>query len=170
MKAKKKRAQMKIQEMSFMIIALFIFFTLVLLFYLAVSLNGLKNTSNVLSRQKNVLLIAMLAGTPEFSCADTKALCVDSDKILALKNHPVYSSFWDVDGLKIEKVYPKNDKTKDIECTYATYPNCDTFTLVENQSNSIADASFISLCRKEFKNYPYDKCELAKIIVWTQQK
>jgi len=150
-----------------MIIALVIFFTLVLLFYLSFSMARIKETSDVLSRQKNVLLIASLAGTPEFACAETESLCVDADKVLALKNHPVYSTFWNVDGLKIEKVFPRLNKT--IECNAGNYPNCNTFTFVANKSNTIADSSYVSLCRKEFKNYPYDRCELAKIIVWTQK-
>jgi hypothetical protein len=159
---------MRIQEMSFMIIGLAVFFAIVLLFYLAISLSGLRGNMDILSRQKNVLLIAGLAATPEFACTDNKVMCVDSDKLLALKNHPEYSTFWNVDGLKVEKVFPLYNKTT--ECSYGNYPKCSTFTLVANKSNSISDSSFIVLCRKEYRDYPYDKCELAKIVVWTEKK
>ena len=42
-----KRSQMRIQEMSFMIIAIAVFFILVLLFYLTISLGNLRELTTI---------------------------------------------------------------------------------------------------------------------------
>ena len=165
-----KKAQAGIQEMSFMIIALAIFFILVLLFYIAISYSGLKKTVEMGSRDSAILLIASLSGSPEFACADNSIdLCVDTDKLMAVMISPAYKNFWNVDGLRIEKVYPKDAKT--VLCEFGNYPNCNTFMIIKNKTSSIIeDSSFVSLCRKEFKNgYNYNKCELGKIRVTSKK-
>jgi hypothetical protein len=165
-----KKTQAGIQEMSFMIIALVIFFILVLLFYLAISFSGLKKTVEAGSRDSAILLIARLSGSPEFACADNSIdLCVDTDKIMALMISPAYKTFWNVEGLRIERVYPQENKT--VLCEFGNYPNCNTFVLIKNKTSSIIeDTSFVSLCRKEFKNgYNYNECELGKIKVTSKK-
>ena len=164
-----KKSQMQIQEMSFMIIALAVFFILVLLFYLAFSLSGLKKTVEAGTRQGAILLVSQLAGSPEFSCPDGGSQCVDTDKIISLMNHPEYARFWDVAGLRIERVYPFENRT--IECNEGNYPRCTTFTIISKKTeNVIEDASYVSLCREEYKNgYSYTECELGKIIVASEK-
>ena len=163
-----KKSQIKIQEMSFMIIGIMIFFLLVLLFWLAVSLSGLRQTAAASSRANAILLAASLSGTPEFGCADSSSLCVDSDKLLALKNHPEYSRFWDVAGIKVEKVYPPSSST--IECRTGNYPSCTSYTIVNATSteNTVTYSSYISLCRREYaEGYAYQQCDLGRIEVTT---
>jgi len=164
------RAQMKIQEMSFMIIALAIFFILILLFYLAVSLQGMKRDVAQSERAGGILLAATLAGTAEFSCAEyTTSVCVDSDKLLALTDHPEYARFWDVAGITVEKVYPAPAGRK--VCTRENYPNCNVFVIVNQTStNTMSDASYVLLCREDYRNqYSYTQCDLGKIIVTTEK-
>ena len=158
-----KKSQMKIQEMSFMIIAIFVFFVLVLLFYLSFSLSSLKENVDTSTRSKNILLLEFLAGTPEFSCPYSETTCVDEDKLLALKNHPAYSTFWDVKGLVVERIFPFQNRT--IECNQANYPNCNKYTLVIPKNETISDSSFVSLCIREQQTYTYTKCDIGKIIV-----
>jgi hypothetical protein len=165
-----KKSQMNLKEMSFMIVALAIFFTLVLLFYLTISLSGLKKEVETGKRTGSILLVAKLAGSPEFACASSNSLCVDVDKIVVLLNHPDYARFWgnDVAGLRIEKIYPKINGT--IECNMINYDRCTTFTIKAlTTSNVIEDSSWVSLCRREYENtYNYPHCELGKIIVSTE--
>ena len=163
-----KKSQIKVQEMSFMILAVFLFFMLVILFYLSFSLSSLKKNVEISNRAKNVLLVQFLAGSPEFACPYSKMTCIDEDKLMALKTHVSYSTFWDVDGLSIERLFPKMNKT--VECSLGNYPNCNKFTLALNKTGEkgIADASFVALCRREYKTYTYQKCELGKIIVWSK--
>ncbi|HTY43955.1 MAG TPA: hypothetical protein VMC80_01820, partial [Patescibacteria group bacterium] len=79
-----KRAQMKIQQMMFMLLAITIFFVLVGILVLALSLGGLKQTSKNLEEENSLLLVEKLADSPEFSCEGSfgaKVNCIDMDKI-----------------------------------------------------------------------------------------
>lgn len=161
---------MALKEMSFMIIALAIFFSLVLLFYLVTSLSGLKKDVEVGKRESSITLVAKLAGSPEFTCAKGGSLCVDVEKLVALTNHQDYSRFWgnDLVGLRVEKVYPQANTT--IKCTSGNYDRCTTFIIKQKTtSNVIEDSSYVSLCRREFKNGEgYYQCDLGKIIISTE--
>ena len=162
-----KRSQMAIKEMSFMIVALAIFFSLILLFYITLSMSGLKKDVEVGKRESSILLVSKLAGSPEFACANGQSLCVDVEKLIALTNHPDYARFWgnDLVGLRVERVYPSSNKT--LICNNLNYDTCSTFVIKEKTtSNVIEDSSYVSLCRREFMNtYGYDQCDLGKIII-----
>lgn len=165
---KSRNSQVRVQEMIFMLIGLTVFFAIVLLFFLSFSLNGLKKDVQASSRQGSILLVSRLAASPEFECAETDiALCVDADKVIALMNYAEYKRFWKVQSLKIEKIYPPSNNT--VQCSLNNYPNCNTYTIINNNvTGIIEDASYITLCRKEYKNgYPYNLCELGKMIIGT---
>jgi hypothetical protein len=168
---KRKSGQMSLKEMSFMIVALAIFFSLVLLFYLSISLGGLKKDVEAGKRQSSILLVAKLAGAPEFSCATGNSLCVDVDRVIALMNHPEYARFWgnDLVGLRIERIYPLIDNK--VECNLANYERCNVFTIKQKTTeNVIEDSSYVSLCRKNYKkDYSYIQCDLGKIIISTEK-
>jgi hypothetical protein len=161
---------MKIQEMIFMIIAIAIFFIMILLFYLSVTLGNLKKSQEVGVRSGTILLLSAIAGSPELNCPWTQTNCVDADKVMALIKRKEYSVFWPVAGLKIEKVYPYTSQS--IECNTGNYPNCNSFSVIISKSaNVIRDSSYISLCRRELEaGYSYVRCDLAKIIMESEKK
>jgi len=166
-----KHSQMRIMEMSFMIIGITVFFVLVGLFWLSISISGMRERVETSTRESAILLVSRLAGSPEFECSDTKPLCVDADKLLVLKDHKNYARFWQVDGIQVKKVYPYENKT--IECSEGNYPGCNVFTIkpVPSEAGLVEDSSFISLCREEYKNgYNYKHCELGKISVFTKKQ
>lgn len=158
---------MKIMEMSFMIVAIFIFFMLVALFWITIYTSGVKQQSYEGQRQKAILLVSTLSETPEFSCAIPMTLCVDADKLVALASHTRYSGFWGVKGLQVKQVYPYSNQT--IECTIGNYPKCNTYTIIKPPTTGIIeDSSSVAICRREIKNeYPYQECTLGRISVFT---
>jgi len=166
----KNKAQMKIQQMAFMLIAVMIFFALVGLLILSVGFSGLKEKATALQEKNAILLVSKLANSPEFSCPE-KTNCIDLDKIMALKNNinnyktNKDKNFWGVSNIEIIKIYPGG---KFIECNSESYPNCNTLKLISEKTTGITAENFVSLCRKEYdsENYlTYDKCELGKILV-----
>lgn len=166
----KKIAQLKIQQMAFMLIAVTLFFVLVGIFVLAFRLSNLQESAELLEERNAMFLVTKLANSPEFSCGDafgkSRANCVDSDKVMALKeNIQRYSGFWGVTGIEIRKIYPESNS--EIVCEIDNYPDCNLIKVVSGR-DGIGVSNFVSLCRKEnFENLVYDKCELAKIIVST---
>ncbi len=162
-----KTAQLKIQQMAFMLIAITIFFVLVGMLVLAFRFSGLQESAELLEEKNALLLVTKLANSPEFSCGESfgrsSVNCVDSDKVMALKeNIDKYLGFWDVSGIEIRKIYPKTE-TETI-CDLDNYPDCNIIKVVSG--GGIGVSNFVSLCRKEnIENQVQNRCELAKIIV-----
>jgi hypothetical protein len=163
-----KKAQIKIQQTAFMLIALTLFFVLVGLFFLSFKLSGLREKATTLDEKNAIILSSKISNYPEFSCEEAygskRVNCIDSDKLMAFVNFkPKYSNFWEISGLEIRKIYPKQSE---IICSSSNYPNCTYFKIFSGENSGPDYTSFVSLCRKEsFSGAIYDKCELAKIIV-----
>lgn len=161
-----KKGQVKIQQTAFMLIALTLFFVLVGLFVLGFGVSGIKQKASDLERERASFLASKIADSPELSCGDAfeaaKIDCVDLDKAFVLKNFDIdYSTFWNVDGLKIKKIYPGADT---LECVAGNYPECGEITLIDGGGSY--RSSFVALCRKEQKQgYYYNKCELGLLMV-----
>ncbi len=162
------RAQLKIQQMAFMIIAVFIFFVLVGLFALNLVLSNMHKQANLIGEERAKLGVMSVIETPEFSCG--KPNCVDADKLIGIANRQGYSGYWFFSSLEVIKL-GKNESAM-IDCNKANYPNCDKFIVYDkNIANQRKISNFIVLCRKEYENsYTYDKCEMAKIIVGIEEK
>jgi len=164
----KKRAQLKIQEMSFMLLALVLFFIIAGLFYVMLSTTNLRTEYLRLQREGAITLVARIADTPELSCG--KSLCVDFDKALVLKKRGAYDDFWrGVESLEIRKIYPYI--SQDIECNAGNIDTCSILTIKEAETTDIIkDESYVVLCRKEADgDRVYDKCEIGVVIAGTKK-
>jgi hypothetical protein len=165
---KSKRAQMKIQQMSFMLLGVFLFFALVGMIILTVKFSDLKQSATDLKEKNAILLVTKLANSPEFSCGEVygtqKTDCIDEDKVMMLKeNIGKYADFWGVSNIEIRRIYPPNNG---IECTKLNYPKCDTIRLINKSALGFDKSNFVALCRKEkYKNNIINICEMARIIV-----
>lgn len=163
------KAQVKIQQMAFMLLAVTLFFVLVLIFVVVVKSSGLKETSSELSQENAILLVSKLANSPEFSCEESfgknKINCVDGDKLMALKeNIEAYEDFWDVQNIEVRKIVPKAES--EIVCTINNYPNCNVIRIISKNITGFDASNFVILCRKDtLDGEVYDKCEIAKIMV-----
>ena len=156
-----KRAQLKIQQMAFVLVAIIIFFAIVALLYFSISLSNLRKSASSLQEQEASELVRKLASTPEFSFTATDCSnCIDLDKLLLLKSRQSYKEFWNLDFLKIEKLYPKTEK---LECEKANYPDCNEITIIDKKEFGSPQKAFVSLCRWEQAKGGYTKCGLGGI-------
>lgn len=158
------KAQLKIQEMAFVLVAIFIFFGLAMLFFFSVSLGNLKKDVSNLEDEQSKQLALQIANTPEFSWIDDSCVgCVDQLKTLLLKKDlDIYAQYWDMKYLMIETIYPE----KTGECTMQNYPDCRTITLVNNTNYIGTPATaYVSICRHEKINSggSYPVCEIGLI-------
>ena len=159
-----RKAQMKIQEMSFMLLGLMLFFVIAGLFFLVISNAGLKQSAAALSEDKAIATISRLASSPELSCTGSIQLCVDTDKVLALKQSSAFNNYWQTSGgLVIRKLYPPSEQ--EIECDIGNYgTECSKYTLREPGTGFVELSSYVILCKKDVQEgYVYDKCELGMI-------
>ena len=162
-----KKAQLKIQQMAFMLIAITLFFVLVGMFVLKIQLSELRNTASILEEKNALLLVTKLANSPEFSCGEAfgniRTNCIDTDKVMMLREKiSKYEGFWDVENIEIRKIYPV---LNDEECTLENYPDCNIIKIREGEITA-EYSNFVSLCRKEaFEGEVENKCELAKLMI-----
>lgn len=163
-----KKGQLKIQQMTFMLIAVTLFFVLIGLFLLVISFSGIKKSATELCEKNALGLSTKLANSPEFSCGNSfgtgRTNCVDADKVMALKeNIERYGDFWDVTNIEIRRIFPSQD---DKTCNRGNYPDCNLIKVRSSDEEGIYISNFISLCRKEtYEGRSYDKCELGKIMI-----
>lgn len=183
----KKRGQLKIQQMAFMLLALTLFFGLIAMFFVSMKISNLKGKRTELEKENAMLLSSRIANSPEFACGSSfgssKLSCVDADKFLVLKSDPELikkykrvsgesdDTFWGSDAnIVIRRIYPI-DKYNNVECNLVNYPHCGILNLFSEEINSEYSTDIL-LCRKETSPITgelYDKCEIAKLMVTFKQ-
>jgi len=165
---KKNKAQFKIQQMAFMLLAVTLFFVLAGVFVLTFKLSSIKESATEISKENAQLLVTKLANSPEFSCGEafdySKVACIDWDKVMALKqSEDKYKDFWDVSNIEIRKIYPDMG---DVECTSSNYPDCGVIRVKEGGVLGAYISNFVILCRKDsIEGSVYDKCEISRLMV-----
>lgn len=160
-----KTAQLKIQQMAFMLMAITLFFVLVGMFVLVISTSNLRETALALEEKNALLLVSKLANSPEFSCGrafgSSRTNCIDGDKMMMLKeNIDKYSEFWGVENIEVRKT-----DGNQVICNTGNYPNCGIIRL--NSKNITSEYSnFVSLCWKDtYNGVTYDNCKVSKLMV-----
>lgn len=166
-----KNAQMKIQQMAFMLMAIVLFFVLVGMFVLVLKFSDVNRGAETLKDRKAMLLATKIANSPEFACGTSfggseRTNCVDADKVMMLKDEiRKYNDFWGVKNIEIRRLYPLDKREIDCDLTKGTYPNCGIINL-KNIEITSGYSNYVSLCRKEAsQNGYYDLCELAIITI-----
>ena len=151
---------MKIQQMAFMLMAVVLFFLLVVLFYMAFQSRNMGQKAEELRETKANTVALMLSRTPEFSCGD---FCIDTDRLMVLMSRENYNNFWAVSKIKVVELYPRDGL---VECTMQNYPNCDVYSVYDKNKKGSSTENYITLCRRENLDGGFvNICRLGKIIV-----
>lgn len=154
-----KKAQMKIQEMAFVLVAVIFLGALLLLFFARFQTGQMEKISTELRTLRTVTMLRVIASMPELSCRQ-EALCIDADKLNAFNRSASlqsrYSAFWrgsNIARITIEEVYPKSTAVKN----YTVYRKT-------TQENTVTYSTFIPLCSESKQE---SSCKIAKIKVTT---
>jgi len=136
-----KKAQMKIQQMAFVLLAIMIFFAMVGLIYFTISIANVQASAEELRDNEARETVKKLSGSPELGFTSTTdcSSCIDLDKALILKDSTRYQNFWNLDFLMIEKISPESSS---VECTKTNYPDCSQITLI-NKGGSLSTKTAI---------------------------
>lgn len=158
-----KLAQMKIQQMAFMIVGVFFFFILVGLFFISIYLGGIREKADSLERDSVISSLKVISNMMELNCDSGDEFCVDEDKlkIMASGFASNYTDILPVASLRVFKVYPSF--TREIKCPAV---DCNYFDIYDSgQSNKKEYSTFISICKKvKEQGYVYDRCEIGKLV------
>jgi len=162
-----KKSQMRIQQMAFMILAVFFFFTLVGLFLLQVFLGEMRTSAQEREREQVLNILESFSQLPEFSCSERSSFCIDEDKIFVMKIEEInqlYSEFWPISSIRIFKIGGNFSTLK--ECPSL---GCNYYKVYENpeQTQQMEYSSYVSICKKikDSQEYVYNFCELGKISI-----
>jgi hypothetical protein len=169
MNKKTQKAQMKIKQMAFMLIAVVIFFSMVGLFLISIRMGSYEDDVNILRQKNAALLASKLANSPEFSCGDAfggqRSNCVDFDKVWILKrNIGNYKDFWGVTNIELKIIYSVQSYRQ--ECTSQNFPKCGNIQIIDDSDIGYDVSSYVTVCRKEvLGDYEQDVCSLGKLFV-----
>lgn len=161
---KNEKGQMKIMQMSFMIIGVFFFFILVGLFVLGIMFKDIRGGADDLTKDQAISSLEIIAAMPEFSYGARDAMTIDEDKLRVMSGNfgLNYEELLPIASLEVYKVYPKFDKV--VKCPLA---NCNYYDIYDSEQGDVEKvSSYVSICKrvKEFGSV-YDKCEVGKIVV-----
>ena len=152
---KNKIAQMKIQEMAFVLIALFLLFSMTFIFYLKIKSSDIEKTSYELRQNKALSILDKIAAMPELGCSsdiDKGSLCLDEDKLLAMQGFQEEYKvlFKGLKELKVKKIYPSSEE----------------YVLYSSGNNDYESYSaFISLCKRKYDNTAWYQCSIGLVSV-----
>ena len=155
--------QMKIMQMSFMIVGVFIFFVLVGLFFFVIVFNDVRSEAEALAREETISSLGVIAAMPELNYDYREALSVDEDKLRVMLGEAGedMAEFWPVASLEFYKIYPAFDDV--IDCPA---PDCNRYEILDSGQNSTEKfSSYVSICsRIKESGSVYDRCEVGKIV------
>lgn len=147
------KAQLKIQETAFMLLALALLFVFIFIFYSNFQVKQLYSENNKLREEKAINLMQKMASMPEFSCIEGN--CIDLDKVIAIKNVTGYEVLWK--GMSSVKVV-------------TLYPNKTIIAIYEKGRQDITYSAYFPLCRTRYLDgYVWQDCELGKLLVSVEE-
>ena len=162
------KGQMKIQQMAFMLVAVFIFFALVGIGFLGYNLKDIRSSAQELERQSTISSLKVIADMPELNCGSGKFMCLDKDKLLVMSSADFlkkYSEFWGVASVEVKKIHSFEERNADC---FSSSENCNYYEIYNSnsQTNSQKYSTYVSICEKKSESgIKYDFCELGKLIV-----
>lgn len=144
-----KKAQVKIQETAFMLLALALFLAIIFIFYSNYQLKQLYSEHGKLQSEEAISLIEKFIALPEFSCLHGK--CVDLDKVIGLSNLTGYDDLLQgTSKIEIVQLYPARKR----------------FLVYQKGRADITYSGFVPLCKTQYlEGYVWQECSLAKLLV-----
>jgi hypothetical protein len=151
-----KKAQFKIQEMAFVLVAIAVLFGFVLIFFARFQLGIVQQSASEVRREQAVNTLHTISAMPELRCSEAggEVNCIDKTKVEAfVRVRTRYNELWKnafISRVKIEQFYPKGPE-------YVLYSGPSTSTT--------SYSTYIPLCEQQ----GYDlNCTIGKITVSSQ--
>lgn len=166
-KIMKKSGQYKIQQMAFMILAIFFFFVLVGLFFVGWQFASVKRGFAELQEEKALSALKVIADSTELNCDQSEDWCIDKVKLIAFgENSGLYRDYWSVASIEVLMVFPNPNEDEPILCPLE---GCDYYVLYDSgQRNRRTYSAYVTVC--ETIDMSHEFCELAKLILGVKIK
>lgn len=120
------KAQLKIQEMAFVLLAIVLLGFIAFVFYAKVQSENIQGSAGDIKTSNALSLRDKIASLPEIKCAEK--LCIDKYKALMLKDYDVDGMFQGLSEAKIIQIYPSEESivlysSGKGNTTYSTFVN-----------------------------------------------
>lgn len=160
----KTKAQMKIQQMAFMIVGVIFFFILVGMFFIWWQYGDIKSSYELGKEEQAISSLGIIADMGELNCGNGRSFCVDEDKLVVMSNID-YGGVWPVESVEVYKIYPSFSEK--IVCVGVSSEGCNYYPVYDSGQQSVKKYStFVSICKKLKENgVVYEKCEIGKLLV-----
>ena len=157
-----RKGQFKIQQMAFMILAIFFFFILVGIFFIGWQYASAKKGFATLQEEKALSALKVIADSTELNCDSSEDWCIDKDKLVAFgENSGLYYDYWSVASIEVLMVFPNPNEGEPILCPLE---GCDYYVLYDSgQRNRRTYSAYVNVC--EDIDRSHEICELAKLVL-----
>ena len=160
---KNKKAQVKIQEMAFVLVAVVFLFALLFLFFARFQSSQIQERVTEVREARTITMLRVVTSFPELRCSKSfgsasEINCIDKDKLMVFDESSSmqnkYSSIWRsvfISKITIDEIYPQDE-------SYIIYDN-------SNAGDSIITYStYIPLCEETINKL---NCVVAKVRITT---
>ena len=157
-----KKAEIKIQEMAFVLLAVVLLFTLVLLIFARFQIAQLQESALELRREQAVSMLRVIASMPELRCSASfssvaESACIDEIKLEAfVSEHERYEELWKnskISGITIKEAYPEGQEY--------------VIKSARPGTNTVTYATFIPLCEEQVGRQV--SCKIATINIGIEE-
>ncbi len=158
-----RKAQLKIQEMAFVLVGVVVLMALVMLFFVAFQSREMSKNAAYYREARAITLVEMIASMPELRCSSSfsttsESVCLDYDKVLTFNSSKEmqdnYAIFWEnsfVSRVEIEEVYVNNSNIRG--------KNYTIYSKLTNENTKVY-ATYAALCLDDASGLI---CNIAKI-------
>jgi len=158
------KGQMKIQQMAFMLMAVFFFFILVGLFFLGIMFRDVGDSAQQLQQDQALSSLQVISDMPELSYSSGRAMTLDEDKLRIMSSNfsDAYGDFWPVASIKVYKIFPRQEEF--VKCPAL---NCNYFEVYNSGQRGVLEyATYVSVCKRVREaGYTYDRCQAGKLVL-----
>lgn len=170
------KAQLKIQQMIFMILAVILLFGLIIIFLVTFLNKTISSGADDVAELRAKGAVERLAGSAEFGHSDlslTRAIDLKKALVISLMRDS-YSEYWkEYSSIRIIRESGLKKSIKDsVQCNFGNINFCDELVILDRNVNNTQEyASYILICdeKLEMGNY-FDDCEIGKMIVGVELK
>ncbi len=167
----RKKAQYKIQQMAFMILAIFFFFILVGIFFIGWLMGEIRSDYARLEEQKAQSALKIIADSIELNCDAAEDWCIDKDKLKAFSEYShLYQDFWSVASIEVLIIYPRRgEPAQNNEPILCPDTWCDYYVLYDSgQTNRRIYSAYVTVCENIDRSHR--NCELARLMLGVVSK
>ncbi|MEM2956039.1 MAG: hypothetical protein QW041_00465 [Candidatus Pacearchaeota archaeon] len=143
-----KKAQVKIQEMAFVLLAIALLAIIAFIFFVKFQGENIARTAEMTRQQEALSLLGKIAALQELRCSKGE-ICIDEDKAIIAKDYDLKNIFQGINKVEIKRIYPTGNN----------------IIIYQSGKGNQSVSTFISLCRQESDW----NCGIALLELWYQK-